>query len=1547
MKRKTILFLLSIFFLGYAEKISASNSFITNGNLSKLVANPPFEFNLDPGFTVIQTVNQPGLVVISGSLTKPFTSDHVKLSIKYQDSSGNWVTGWCKILYSYNQYNENLVAKFELPASTNSSYNLKIDLSSDSNITNWSMINWNKDVKHYKSGDYSTVNCDLDENEYTILLTPKKNGTLILDANNKVTSIKDRVTSIHSWNKLSNILMNNKKDNVLFTPKNPANLVSEPNGIKAVNIVNQGAISDTLAATPEFIYNEMPGHPIPYLHSYDDPVYIFAGKFSVNGFLMKFSQYPLDPDGPGYHNFKNPNALQSRYFNTYNTISEKLSDFIADQEPVVFVSSVTTGFRVYKSNGTYINLTGYSNYGGLFFGYGNDQAGGRRGPGSENFKISNTNEMTLYGMGALRNNITPSSQTVRSLQDIEIEIKKFIKYTGVFSSSSAYNDISECAIGCFEVNSGANPDNTVLDWTKAPNSYIFTGKDKNGNSVDGLYIPVKKAYAMWNSGKYIGGIGIPNGTITADVLWEDNMGLIKSDINYSLTIIGSGENAKIKVPINIVKKGNAVIAFRINGEIFWSWHIWATDDPTNGTTYKSYDAIKRELSDGTIENVSNEDWGWMDRNLGAIGNTITGDGWNKNGGLLYQWGRKDPIPPLVTRGDGFYEVTGTIGKILHRNAKTQTAGYLTIDNLTKYVSQTNANIIDNIRLSIKNPVSLIYVNQDGTSTQAFYNNANGVYSDVNWFGSVPGLETFELSKVNLWSDNSQGIVSSDGVTNFNDPLNAKPYRNKSSYDPCPNGWRMPSMLVAHATNGVRVDFSPFGIKTNIPYYSVYINGSGVSNIKPGTSTLSPYLQGIKVYPQYGFDMSSVGGNNMGIFPGTGMIDRRDHVGQFSDQHETYLWTATMSMWDANNLPWSTTARALRLTPDASQIVNNYKPDASNYPNVYGLYNYLPMQGLTTNRALGCRCIKDPLFVKNNYDFPTEFINDNEMYKVGIDNPNSYLATKSTSNQTIIIPVSKAFSMQSNYLGNSQILNPSNFNDLKANVLWADNPNLITQINLTNPSSKDALINVNINANQSGNAVITLHNGSISNPVYWSWHVWVTNNPVTYVTYLNDTPISTDNYVNYTQYGNIMKTKIMDRNLGATEAVPTAYNASLVDKSQGLHYQWGRKDPLPVFKNISGSGYNVYLGTTNNTGIVTYPSTLTEAAFLSGNISSYPYGISNLTSYKIDGRIEKMLSYSVTNPLKFMVPTVKYANFSDIKFNLGSDWLFDNEHHSLFSERWGWGSIKSAFDPCPEGWRVPDLTTGSLGATTRKTSPLSLNNNMEHITINGSNGQPVGNTEVGYYGSVLSNAAPGTSTWGKTVAYLFNNNLYNVGNFTKGYIRSKRSVIYGDPLNNNLNALSGGIWYSTLNSSFTGRGNYMSFDNYSRILVKNSDIDPYAAMSCRCVKQEDDNGNQRGPVPTFPVTFNTGKQATNTFSEQKIAEKTNDGNFLFYPNPVKDILHIDAKDNKEYFYQIYNMAGQKIYDGKFENGQTNLSFIHTGIYFIRINDSEQIVKIIKK
>ncbi|MDR6085277.1 hypothetical protein QE441_001071 [Chryseobacterium sp. SORGH_AS909] len=476
--------------------------------------------------------------------------------------------------------------------------------------------------------------------------------------------------------------------------------------------------------------------------------------------------------------------------------------------------------------------------------------------------------------------------------------KKNLKHTGIDKKLTGSNDVQNS-------DNGIDKQYVKRDWTKAPNSYIF---DPSQNS-SGLYIPVRKAYAMWESDKYIEGGGIPAGKITADVLWEDSPGLIRSSGGYALEVVDSGANAKIKVPVNKSKKGNAVIAFRVNGEIFWSWHIWVTDDPTNGSKYKSYPDVTRQRDDGIVEVIPDSEWVWMDRNLGALSGSITGGDWNRNGGLLYQWGRKDPIPPLVHRGNDFYEVTGTIGRIRHRVAKNFTNA-TNFDNLRKFVKLSNATVANNIRLAIKNPVSLIYVNKDDNSGPAYYNNNANL--PVNWFGLSSSLKDNQLTELNLWSDNSMGRIYED----YNNNTNAQPYRDKSAYDPCPNGWRLPSALVANLaspgyTDDVRIDFSPFGVRTNMGRSVFETNKYHI--IKPTDSGAPSFMTGFRIYPNFGIDLSNVGGNNMGIFPGTGGISIAAHQGQYTDQHQIALWTSTMvKHFDASP---AVSARALFVIPD--------------------------------------------------------------------------------------------------------------------------------------------------------------------------------------------------------------------------------------------------------------------------------------------------------------------------------------------------------------------------------------------------------------------------------------------------------------------------------------------------------------------------------------------------------------------------------------------------------------------------------------------------------
>ncbi|WP_312766227.1 hypothetical protein [Epilithonimonas sp.] len=344
------------------------------------------------------------------------------------------------------------------------------------------------------------------------------------------------------------------------------------------------------------------------------------------------------------------------------------------------------------------------------------------------------------------------------------------------------------------------------DYTLAPNSYIFykDGVLPDGTKTDGLYIPVAKAYQMWDHGRYMqndAGLFTPvseNGQQSATVFWEDVNGLISST-----SIVGAGKDAKIKIIIDKTKgEGNASIALKVNGVIYWTWHIWVTDDPADGAVY----------GQGFETNVLNQAFipKYMDRNLGATNAHFLGHNWHKSGGLMYQWGRKDPVPSLQYKDGTFYEVTGDIGSRRHAYATLQSSP---ISIKQRGIDTGTNNINGNIRYSINNPIDIIsHASNDGTwfSNQEYkINNSN---PDL--------IETWDL-----WADNRKGLHSNASSGNATVATDSRSYELKSEYDPCPNGWRVSSH---YGRNTVNNNLNPLGRKnsgvnddTNIPYSQIF------------------------------------------------------------------------------------------------------------------------------------------------------------------------------------------------------------------------------------------------------------------------------------------------------------------------------------------------------------------------------------------------------------------------------------------------------------------------------------------------------------------------------------------------------------------------------------------------------------------------------------------------------------------------------------------------------------------------------------------------------
>lgn len=284
----------------------------------------------------------------------------------------------------------------------------------------------------------------------------------------------------------------------------------------------------------------------------------------------------------------------------------------------------------------------------------------------------------------------------------------------------------------------SSPDNLFPDYTlvieaqqSIPNSHIVAP----GASTT---IAVRKPYKLWLTDPDLGGIDIQNdvaGSIDAHIVWQDEPGLISS-----LSISGEEIDAQITVQTSGTAEGNAVVAFTKGGTIFWSWHIWVTNDDI--------------LANAKTITYGGESYIVMDRNLGAIvaepvynaDGTLDSDATSRMSGLFYQNGRKDPFVSSTSLTSNSADLFRTMydgdGNVLSRTSALSTSDTPNLNN------------------AIMNP-------------QVFY---TGNYGNVSWYGNL--LEM----RVSLWEV------------------------NKTDYDPCPTGWKVPPFALWQGRSSMTYDF---------------------------------------------------------------------------------------------------------------------------------------------------------------------------------------------------------------------------------------------------------------------------------------------------------------------------------------------------------------------------------------------------------------------------------------------------------------------------------------------------------------------------------------------------------------------------------------------------------------------------------------------------------------------------------------------------------------------------------------------------------------------
>ena len=209
----------------------------------------------------------------------------------------------------------------------------------------------------------------------------------------------------------------------------------------------------------------------------------------------------------------------------------------------------------------------------------------------------------------------------------------------------------------------------------------------------------------------------------------------------------------------------------------------------------------------------------------------------------------------------------------------------------------------------------------------------------------------------------------------------------------------------------------------------------------------------------------------------------------------------------------------------------------------------------------------------------------------------------------------------------------------------------------------------------GNGLIAAYDAA--GDILWSWHIWVTDyNPDLAGDVTVESPAN-KRKLKFTNRADIQQFPMMDRYIGAKMGYEVAPTEEIERaKANGLHYQGGRKDPFPgSYTNKRQENWPIY--------------------------SDRPSpGLANL--YQPDGFTfleRKTIAEKTTVETAAKTPIITY------RLEHNGAWCSEDAS-------WG-GSVKSLYDPCPQGWRTPEpknyysLFTGNYGGS-GASSQASLN-----------------------------------------------------------------------------------------------------------------------------------------------------------------------------------------------------------------------------------------------
>lgn len=291
------------------------------------------------------------------------------------------------------------------------------------------------------------------------------------------------------------------------------------------------------------------------------------------------------------------------------------------------------------------------------------------------------------------------------------------------------------------------------------------------------------------------------------IIWQTK-DCIGDNTNGDLVYLGPETENPVnrKIYVKTGKEGNALIgAYNSNNEIIWSWHIWVTDNEPDNIANAVIYATYRWDSGGIYNNEPRiPGYGVMPCNIGALAfrsaddmsdyslskGTKFPDSQIRTFGMLYQWGRKDPFPPMIystgtedDNGDLEYtnQYTGDHYANNNRTIVNKISDYNTTWNnlASRYLFYSVVGQAQNspVKYGIAHPT--VYMSGTGSTIGGAGTNGFNRYNG-DWCGSK-GDDA-------LWGGEkgSGGLAIDNGAAHLFDN-----YGGKSIFDPCPTGWRVP------------------------------------------------------------------------------------------------------------------------------------------------------------------------------------------------------------------------------------------------------------------------------------------------------------------------------------------------------------------------------------------------------------------------------------------------------------------------------------------------------------------------------------------------------------------------------------------------------------------------------------------------------------------------------------------------------------------------------------------------------------------------------------